>query len=135
MGVKGPDSREQVHPNSGANRFLPDLVCGSPRPAGLRTGLGRAERHSLADGLRERGPRRPEAGRHQGAFASGGRFQARDNVPMTAERTELGREIETALDEVLAHVRGETELPCRIADDSAVVRMVILRRRLRLSRQ
>ena len=35
---------------------------------------------------------------------------------MTAERTELGREIETALGEVLAHVRGETELPCRIVD-------------------
>ena len=36
---------------------------------------------------------------------------------MTAERTELGREIETALGEVRAHVRGETELPCRIVDD------------------
>ncbi len=45
---------------------------------------------------------------------------------MTGERTELGREIETALGEVLAHVRGETELPCRI---------VALRKRFRLSRQ
>ena len=33
---------------------------------------------------------------------------------MTTERAELGRVIETALGEVLAHVRGETELPCRI---------------------
>ena len=45
---------------------------------------------------------------------------------MTAERSELGRDIETALGEVLAHVRGETELPCRI---------VALRKRFGLSRQ
>ena len=30
---------------------------------------------------------------------------------MTDERTETGREFETALGEVLAHVRGETALP------------------------
>jgi hypothetical protein len=48
-----------------------------------------------------------------------------DDVTVTAERTELGREIETALGEVLAHVRGETELPCRI---------VALRKRFRRSR-
>ena len=36
---------------------------------------------------------------------------------MTGERTELGGEIETALGEVLAHVHGETGLPCRIVDD------------------
>ncbi len=54
---------------------------------------------------------------------------------MTAERTELGREIETALGEILAHVRGETELPCRIVDDAAAGRIVALRKRFRLSRQ
>ena len=45
---------------------------------------------------------------------------------MTNERNELGGEIETALGEVLAHVRGEAELPCRI---------VALRKRSRLSRR
>ena len=54
---------------------------------------------------------------------------------MTAERSELGREIETALEEVLAHARGETTLPCRIVDDPTVERIVAVRRRLRLSRQ
>ena len=54
---------------------------------------------------------------------------------MTAERTELGQEIETALGEVLAHVRGKTELPCRIVDDPAAGRIVALRKRFRLSRQ
>ena len=54
---------------------------------------------------------------------------------MTTERSGLGREIETALAEVLAHVRGETELPCRIVDDPAAERIVALRKRLRLSRQ
>jgi hypothetical protein len=54
---------------------------------------------------------------------------------MTAERTEQGWEIETALGEVLAHGRGETELPCRIADDPAAGRIVALRKRFRPSRQ
>ena len=54
---------------------------------------------------------------------------------MTTERTELGRDIEAALGEVLAHVRGETALPCRIVDDPAAGRIVALRKRLRLSRQ
>ena len=54
---------------------------------------------------------------------------------MTTERSELGREIETALGDVLAHVRGETELSCRIVDDPAAERIVALRKRLRLSRQ
>ena len=53
---------------------------------------------------------------------------------MTAGRTELGILIETALGEVLGHVRGETALPCRIADPAAD-RIVALRRRLGLSRQ
>ena len=30
---------------------------------------------------------------------------------MTTGRTDLGREVEAALGEVLAHVRGETSLP------------------------
>ena len=54
---------------------------------------------------------------------------------MTNERTGLGRENETALGEVLAHVRGETELSCRIVDDPAAGRIVALRKRLGLSRQ
>ena len=54
---------------------------------------------------------------------------------MTDERTEAGLEIETALGEVLAHVRGETALPCRIVDDPAAGRIVALRKRMKLSRQ
>ena len=54
---------------------------------------------------------------------------------MTTERSGLRREIELALGEVLAHVRGETELSCRIVEDPAAERIVALRKRLRLSRQ
>ena len=54
---------------------------------------------------------------------------------MTDERTEAGLEIETALGEVLAHVRGETALPCRIVDEPAAERIVALRKRMKLSRQ
>ncbi len=54
---------------------------------------------------------------------------------MTAERTEAGRGIETALGEVLAHVRGEAALSCRIVDDPAADRIVALRKRLGLSRR
>ncbi|MYA08622.1 MAG: transcriptional regulator [Holophagales bacterium] len=54
---------------------------------------------------------------------------------MTTQRTETGREVEAALGEVLAHVRGETQLPCRIVDDPAAERIVALRKRMRLSRQ
>ncbi len=39
---------------------------------------------------------------------------------MTTGRTDLGREVEAALGEVLAHVRGETSLPCRIVDDRRI---------------
>ena len=46
---------------------------------------------------------------------------------MTTERTPLGREIETALGEVLAHVRGEIDLPCRIVDDPNAERIRTLR--------
>ena len=54
---------------------------------------------------------------------------------MTTERTRLGRDVETALGEALAHVRGETDLSCRIVDDPAAERILALRKRLRLSRQ
>ncbi len=54
---------------------------------------------------------------------------------MMTERTETGIEIETALGEVLAHVRGEAALPCRIVDDPAAERIVALRKRMKLSRQ
>ncbi len=46
---------------------------------------------------------------------------------MMADRTQLGQEIETALGEVLAHVRGETDLPCRIVDDPTAERIRALR--------
>ena len=32
------------------------------------------------------------------------------------KRTRLGLEIEAALEEVLAHMRGEAELPCRVIE-------------------
>ena len=54
---------------------------------------------------------------------------------MTIERTRIGREIETALDEVLAHGRGEIDLPCRIVDDPVADQILALRKRLGLSRQ
>lgn len=43
--------------------------------------------------------------------------------------------VEQALEEVLAHVRGETPLPCRIVDDPAAEHIVALRKRMKLSRQ
>lgn len=54
---------------------------------------------------------------------------------MTTERTEIGLEVETALGEVLAHVRGGTALPCRIVDDPAAERTVALRKRMKPSQQ
>ena len=54
---------------------------------------------------------------------------------MTRQRTQVGRETEVALDEVLAHVRGETPLPCRFVDDPAAEHIVALRKRMKLSRQ
>ena len=43
--------------------------------------------------------------------------------------------IEATLGEVLAHVRGETALPCRIVDNPAAERIVALRERMKLNRQ
>ena len=54
---------------------------------------------------------------------------------MTNDRTALGYEIEEALGEVLAHVKGETPLSCRIVDDPAAERISALRKRLKLSRR
>ena len=50
-------------------------------------------------------------------------------------RTDLGRELEAALAEALAHVRGEAVLPSRIVDDPAAGHIVALRKRMKLSRQ
>ncbi len=54
---------------------------------------------------------------------------------MTAKRTKVGREVEAALEEVVAHVRGEVDLPCRIIDDPSAQRILALRKRMKLSRQ
>ena len=54
---------------------------------------------------------------------------------MTMKRTKVGREVEEALGEVLAHVRGEVDLPCRIVDDPSAERILALRKRMKLSRQ
>ena len=54
---------------------------------------------------------------------------------MKSQRTQVGRESETALDEVLAHVRGETPLPCRIVDNPAAEHILAVRKRMKLSRQ
>ena len=54
---------------------------------------------------------------------------------MSTQRTKVGRDVEEALGEVLAHVKGETELPCRIVDDPSAERILALRKRMKLSRQ
>ena len=54
---------------------------------------------------------------------------------MTAKRTKVGREVEEALGEVLADVRGEVDLPCRIVDDPSAERILALRKRMKLSRR
>lgn len=54
---------------------------------------------------------------------------------MTTERTPVGQEIEAALEEVLSHVRGEVDLPCRIVDDPAAERILALRQGMKLSRK
>ena len=51
---------------------------------------------------------------------------------MTAERTRVGHDLETALSEVLAHVRGEIDLPCRIVEDPTAERILSLRKRMKL---
>ena len=63
------------------------------------------------------------------------RFKLDENLPVTTERTQVGREVEAALGEVLAHVRGETVLPCQIVDDPSAKHILALRKRMKLSRQ
>ena len=66
---------------------------------------------------------------------AGDRDQERGGEPMTKERTQVAREVEAALGEVLAHVRGEGDLPCRIVDNPAAEHIRALRKRMKLSRQ
>ena len=54
---------------------------------------------------------------------------------MTEERTGVGHEIETALEEVLALLRDEMALLCRIVDNPTADGIVALRERLKLSRR
>jgi putative transcriptional regulator len=54
---------------------------------------------------------------------------------MTEGRSDLGLEVEQALNEVLAHVRGEVALPGRIIDDPSKVRILAVRKKLGLSRR
>jgi putative transcriptional regulator len=54
---------------------------------------------------------------------------------MTEERTAVGREVEEALEEVLAHVRGDVALATRIVDDPSKVRILAVRKKLGLSRR
>ena len=54
---------------------------------------------------------------------------------MSTERSRVGREVEAALEEVLAHVRGEVALPCRVIEDPSAERILSLRKRLGLSRR
>ncbi len=54
---------------------------------------------------------------------------------MTTKRTRLGQEVEAALGEVVAHVRGEVELPCRIIVEPSAEHIFAVRKRMKLSRQ
>ncbi|MCY4611046.1 MAG: helix-turn-helix domain-containing protein [Gammaproteobacteria bacterium] len=54
---------------------------------------------------------------------------------MTMGQTRAGREVESALDEVLSHVRGKADLTCRIVDDPSADQILALRKRLKLSRE
>ena len=61
--------------------------------------------------------------------------QERGGTEMPRKRTRAGREVEEALGEVLAHVRGEADLPLRIVDDPSAERILALRKRMKLSRR
>lgn len=54
---------------------------------------------------------------------------------MATQRTQVGREVEAGLGEVLARARGENPLPCRLVDDPAAEHILALRKRMKLSRQ
>ena len=83
-------------------------------------------------GLCESEPRRSDACRQEG---SGSQDQEGGREQVTTQRTQIGREVESALGEVLAHVRGEVELPGGVIDDPTAERIVALRKRMKLSRQ
>ena len=59
----------------------------------------------------------------------------RDALNILRQQTQANREIETALDEILAYVLGDIDLPCRIVDDPAADRTLALCKQLKLSRQ
>ncbi len=54
---------------------------------------------------------------------------------MTDDRTELGLEVEAALNEVLTQVRGERTLPSRIIDEPSQAHIVAVRQKLGRSRR
>ena len=54
---------------------------------------------------------------------------------MSTERSRVGCEVEAALEEVLAHMRGEAALPCRISEDTSAEQILSLRKRLGPSRR
>jgi putative transcriptional regulator len=54
---------------------------------------------------------------------------------MTDDRTDLGLEVEQALGEVLAHVRGERRLGGRVIDDPSSAHILAIRKKLGLSRR
>lgn len=60
---------------------------------------------------------------------------SRQTRPKAEKRTPIGLEVDEALGEVLAHVHGEIDLPCRIVDDPSAQRIVALRKRMNLSRR
>ncbi len=78
-----------------------------------------------------------EAMQDAARYAPGSQAAGRSNAicrlagrrPMTTQRPETGRQVEAALGEVLAHVRGETRLPCRVVDDPVAERLIARNRR------
>ena len=52
-----------------------------------------------------------------------------------SEANQVGARSEASLGEVVAHVRGEVDLPCRIVDDPSAQRILALRKRMKFSRQ
>jgi putative transcriptional regulator len=54
---------------------------------------------------------------------------------MTDDRSELGLEVEQALNEVLGHVRGEIALPTRLIDTPTSADILAVRKKLGLSRR
>jgi putative transcriptional regulator len=125
--------RAPVIPGSGGIRKLRWMAPGRGKRGGVRTiyffTCGR-----LVDRLRQGRTRGSEAGR----LASVGASRSGDqegSSKMTEGRSVLGREVEEALNEVLAHVRGEAALATRVVDDPSKARIMAVRKRLGLSRR